>query len=86
MVQIKSAVSVLALSASALAATIEVSVTSVFEPNSITAAAGDIIQFNFNGQHSVAQSEFDSPCVATSETAIYSGTLSEVSGSMQGCT
>lgn len=79
MVQIKSAVSVLALGASALAATITVEVANVFEPNSITAAEGDIIQFNFNGQHSVVQSEFDSPCVSTSETAINSGTLSTVS-------
>jgi plastocyanin len=78
MVQIKQAASILALSASALAATINVAVSTVFTPDTITAAEGDVIQFDFNGQHSVAQSEFDSPCVATSETAIYSGTLSEV--------
>jgi plastocyanin len=78
MVHIKQAASVLALSASALAATINVAVSSVFTPNSITAAEGDIIQFDFESQHSVVRSEFSSPCVAASDNQIYSGTLSSV--------
>lgn len=78
MVHIKQAASVLALSASALAATINVAVSSVFNPDSITAAEGDIIQFDFESEHSVVRSDFSSPCVAASDNQIYSGTLSSV--------
>ena len=65
----KSAASILALATSALAATIEVQVSSVFTPDSITAADGDIIQFNFQSQHSVARSDFSSPCVGATDNA-----------------
>ncbi|KAI1378548.1 hypothetical protein F4677DRAFT_370811 [Hypoxylon crocopeplum] len=48
-----------------------------FVPNSITAAVGDIIQFQFsNGNHTVTQSAQDAPCQplqATVATAIHSG-------------
>ena len=74
----KSAASVLAFATSALAATIEVQVSGVFTPDSVTAAPGDIIQFNFESQHSVARSEYDSPCVGATDNAIYSGALSSV--------
>jgi len=74
----KSAASILALATSALAATIEVQVSSVFTPDSITAADGDIIQFNFQSQHSVARSDFSSPCVGATDNAIYSGQLNSV--------
>ncbi|KAI5920435.1 hypothetical protein F4810DRAFT_713612 [Camillea tinctor] len=49
----------------------------VFVPNVVTAAVGDIIQFQFsNGNHTVTQSAAESPCQplqATVATAIHSG-------------
>ncbi|OTA97023.1 hypothetical protein M434DRAFT_50191, partial [Hypoxylon sp. CO27-5] len=48
-----------------------------FVPNTVTAAVGDIIQFQFsNGNHTVTQSAQDTPCQplqATVATAIHSG-------------
>ncbi|KAI0008677.1 hypothetical protein F4779DRAFT_618316 [Xylariaceae sp. FL0662B] len=48
-----------------------------FVPNSVKAAVGDIVQFQFsNGNHTVTQSAEDSPCQplqATDPTAIHSG-------------
>ncbi|KAI0882266.1 uncharacterized protein GGS22DRAFT_191435 [Annulohypoxylon maeteangense] len=48
-----------------------------FVPNTVTAAVGDIIQFQFsNGNHTVTQSAQDKPCQplqATVATAIHSG-------------
>ncbi|KAI1097156.1 hypothetical protein F4804DRAFT_347410 [Jackrogersella minutella] len=48
-----------------------------FVPNSVTAAVGDIIQFQFsNGNHTVTQSAENAPCQplqATVATAIHSG-------------
>ncbi|KAI2630271.1 hypothetical protein GGS26DRAFT_104039 [Hypomontagnella submonticulosa] len=48
-----------------------------FVPNTVTAAVGDIIQFQFsNGNHTVTQSAPDAPCQplqATVPTAIHSG-------------
>ncbi|KAI1392658.1 uncharacterized protein F4822DRAFT_425861 [Hypoxylon trugodes] len=48
-----------------------------FVPNTITAAVGDIVQFQFsNGNHTVTQSSPDAPCTplqATVATAIHSG-------------
>ena len=44
----------------------------LFSPNSVTAAKGDQLEFHFYPQaHSVAQSTFDKPCVAT-ENGIWS--------------
>lgn len=77
MVQITTAASILALGASALAQNvIQVAVDSRYDPETVTAAQGDIIQFNFNSQHSVAQSDFGSPCTGQ-EGGIYSGPISE---------
>ncbi|KAI0599864.1 hypothetical protein F4775DRAFT_97497 [Biscogniauxia sp. FL1348] len=49
----------------------------VFVPNTVTAAVGDIIQFQFsNGNHTVTQSAPETPCQplqATVATAIHSG-------------
>ncbi|KAI1448549.1 hypothetical protein F5Y02DRAFT_274288 [Annulohypoxylon stygium] len=48
-----------------------------FVPNTVTAAIGDVIQFQFsNGNHTVTQSAQDTPCQplqATVATAIHSG-------------
>ena len=48
-----------------------------FVPNTVKAAVGDIIQFQFsNGNHTVTQSAADAPCQplqATVPTAIHSG-------------
>lgn len=72
----KSAASVIAFAASALAATIEIQVSGVFTPDSVTASPGDVLQFNFESQHSVVRSEYDSPCVGATDNAIYSGAMS----------
>jgi plastocyanin len=45
----------------------------VFTPDTITAADGDTIEFTFGQGHSVAQSTFDSPCVPSGDSAVYSG-------------
>ncbi|KAI5864877.1 hypothetical protein GGS23DRAFT_562234 [Durotheca rogersii] len=49
----------------------------VFVPNVVTAAVGDIIQFQFsNGNHTVTESTLEAPCrplQATDPTAIHSG-------------
>ncbi|KAF2816061.1 Cupredoxin [Mytilinidion resinicola] len=38
--------------------------STIFSPNSVIAAAGDLVQFQFNKKnHSVVQSTFDQPCV-----------------------
>ena len=74
----KSAASVIAFAASALAATIEIQVSGVFTPDSVTASPGDVLQFNFESQHSVVRSEYDSPCVGATDNAIYSGAMSSV--------
>ncbi|KAF2492394.1 Cupredoxin [Lophium mytilinum] len=38
--------------------------TTIFSPNNVIAAAGDLVQFQFNAKnHSVVQSTFDQPCV-----------------------
>lgn len=50
-----------------------------FEPNKLTAEVGDMVQFQFaGGNHTVAQSTFDNPCVPISMvdpkvTGFYSG-------------
>ncbi|KAI6089777.1 hypothetical protein F4821DRAFT_52689 [Hypoxylon rubiginosum] len=55
-----------------------------FVPNTVAAAVGDIIQFQFsNGNHTVTQSAADSPCSplqATVATAIHSGHIPFVDG------
>ena len=81
MVQIKSLAAVLALGASALAQTVhQVSVEYRFDPDTVTAAKGDIIQFNFmaGGGSAVGSSAYDSACNATSESSIYSSETEEV--------
>jgi plastocyanin len=45
-----------------------------FNPNSITAAKGDVINFTIFPDHNVAQSTFSSPCQPSGDAAIYSGT------------
>ena len=65
-----------ALSAVAVAKVIQVQVGAsglVFEPDSVTAAKGDVLNFMISSDHSVAQSTFDSPCAPKGSDAIYSG-------------
>lgn len=46
----------------------------VYDPETITAAEGTTINFHFYpGDHSVAQSTYDNPCVPSGPDAIYSG-------------
>ncbi|KAK1476324.1 hypothetical protein CTAM01_15514 [Colletotrichum tamarilloi] len=55
-----------------------------FEPNSITAAVGEVVEFHFYPRaHSVAQSAFDSPCQPLtngSTTGFFSGPVQVASG------
>ncbi|GKT85791.1 extracellular serine-rich protein [Colletotrichum tofieldiae] len=55
-----------------------------FEPNSVKAAVGDIVEFHFYPRaHSVAQSAFDSPCQPLSNgttTGFFSGPVQVASG------
>ncbi|KAG0648011.1 putative GPI-anchored cupredoxin [Hyphodiscus hymeniophilus] len=45
-----------------------------FTPNSLTAAVGSSIEFNFNPpEHSVVEGSFASPCVPANNSAFYSG-------------
>lgn len=53
----------------------------VFDPNSLTAAMGDTVNFHFYpGDHSVAQSTGSAPCVPSGADAIYSGFINPTSG------
>ncbi|KAI0724712.1 hypothetical protein C8Q72DRAFT_857210 [Fomitopsis betulina] len=46
----------------------------VFQPESVTARIGDSVFFNFTqGNHSVMQSTFSSPCIWIDETEAYNG-------------
>jgi plastocyanin len=45
----------------------------VFSPDTVTANAGDVIEFVISSGHTVAQSSFDNPCQPISSSAIYSG-------------
>jgi plastocyanin len=81
MVQLKAFAAATALVSSAFAATHTVAVGGggdVFTPNSVSADVGDVVEFHFSGEHSVASSAFDSPCKSTS-TDIFSGVMSSVS-------
>lgn len=52
-----------------------------FSPNAITAAVGDIVEFQFYPQaHSVAQSSFKAPCAPINDTAFFSGQIPSTSG------
>ncbi|WQF80664.1 Putative cupredoxin [Colletotrichum destructivum] len=55
-----------------------------FEPNSLTAAVGDVVEFHFYPRaHSVAQSAFDSPCQPLANgtaTGFFSGPVQVASG------
>ncbi|WYZ44825.1 hypothetical protein EsH8_VIII_000141 [Colletotrichum jinshuiense] len=55
-----------------------------FEPNEVTAAVGDVVEFHFYPRaHSVAQSAFDSPCQPLSNgttTGFFSGPVAVTSG------
>lgn len=80
------ALAALSIASSALAASTTVHVVKVgnsngtlaFSPNNVTAAVGDMVQFQFApANHSVAQSTFDQPCAPVSQnsnvTGIFSG-------------
>lgn len=53
----------------------------VFDPDTIDAQVGDIVNFHFYpGDHSVAQSTFEAPCQPSSPNAIFSGFINSGSG------
>jgi plastocyanin len=46
----------------------------IYKPSTVTAAPGSTVNFHFySGDHSVAQSTYDSPCVPSGPDAIWSG-------------
>lgn len=52
-----------------------------FEPNTITAAVGETVEFHFWPKaHSIAQSSFDKPCVPLSDSSFFSGPVVIASG------
>ncbi|KAI1330568.1 hypothetical protein F5Y16DRAFT_338240 [Xylariaceae sp. FL0255] len=61
-----------------------------FSPNSITAAVGDMVQYQFQaGNHSVVQSNFDNPCEPiqfnnASAVGFFSGYMDVAAGSSTG--
>lgn len=56
----------------------------VYVPNTLTAAVGDIVEFQFNpANHSVSESAFDNPCVPISAMAISSGFVPVVANSTE---
>lgn len=78
------ALSLLAVQASAK--TIQIAVGKdgqVFTPNSVTAAKGDILEYHFYKQHSVAMADFASPCAPAAKSGFFSGVI-QVSGSGAG--
>lgn len=47
-----------------------------YNPDTVTAAAGDTVEFHFYpGDHSVVQAAFSSPCKPLNDSSIYSGFL-----------
>ncbi|KAJ8062764.1 hypothetical protein OCU04_008023 [Sclerotinia nivalis] len=47
-----------------------------FVPDALTVQVGDTVKFQFFGNHSVAQSTYDSPCVPSDHAPIFSGVIS----------
>lgn len=47
----------------------------MFEPDTITADEGDIVEFHFNSMHSVVAGDFDKACSPVASGGFYSGTL-----------
>ncbi|KAL7940123.1 Cupredoxin [Trichoderma barbatum] len=71
---------VLGLAAGASAETIKVEVgksgsKTIFNPESIKANKGDVVEFHFDSEHSVVAGDFKSPCTPVSTGGFYSGTL-----------
>lgn len=46
-----------------------------FTPDTIKANEGDIIEFHFNGMHSVIAGDFANPCTPVSSGGFYSGVM-----------
>lgn len=52
-----------------------------FDPDTITAAPGDMVEFHFYpGNHSVAQASFDNPCHPMSSSSFFSGFVGATGG------
>ncbi|KAF7950165.1 hypothetical protein EAE96_007460 [Botrytis aclada] len=75
----KSLISLVALVSSAMAVQRSVVVGGsglTFVPNALNVQVGDTVKFQFYGNHSVAQSTYDSPCVPSDHAPIFSGVIS----------
>ena len=56
----------------------------VYSPDTVMAAVGDTVNFHFyEGDHSVAQSNFAAPCQPSGANAIYSGFINPSSGQQE---
>ena len=82
----QSIIKVLALAATASAATISISVGQdgalAFAPNTTTAAIGDTLEFHFysgSGPHSVVLGSYASPCLPASASSFFSGYITGTS-------
>ncbi|KAM7189801.1 Cupredoxin, partial [Rhypophila sp. PSN 637] len=74
------AITLLSLLSTASATTIKIDVGKsglTFSPDSVTAKTGDVLEYHFHGPvpHSVAQSDFSSPCNPSKTGGFYSGTI-----------
>ncbi|KAI5455795.1 hypothetical protein BGZ63DRAFT_323599, partial [Mariannaea sp. PMI_226] len=47
----------------------------IFDPESIKANQGDVVEFHFNSQHSVVAGDFEKACTPVTAGGFYSGTL-----------
>jgi plastocyanin len=45
-----------------------------YSPDSTTAAAGDVLNFQISSGHTVSQAAFSKPCAPINDSAIFSGT------------
>ncbi|RAL62683.1 hypothetical protein DID88_004526 [Monilinia fructigena] len=74
----KSIISLFAFASVAMAATYSINVGGnglTFVRNNLHAQVGDVVEFIFNGKHSVAQSTYDNPCVPSDHSPIFSGVI-----------
>jgi plastocyanin len=46
-----------------------------YTPDTITAGKGDIIEFYFDGMHTVVAGDFNKPCTPVTTGGFYSGTM-----------
>ncbi|ESZ90951.1 hypothetical protein SBOR_8669 [Sclerotinia borealis F-4128] len=74
----KSIIALFAFVSSAMAVQYSIAVGGsglTFVRDALTAQVGDTVKFVFNGNHSVAQSTYDKPCVPSDHAPVFSGVI-----------